>query len=72
MALEPFKFIVQGILLDKDDDGNVIGERECRPVVLYGSDALQKWAEDFDDNLAKAKTEDGNAAGQLVPSVDGS
>lgn len=53
--LKPYKFIVQAVLqrLD-DDDGNVLGEAQTEPVVLFGCDQLAAWATEFPAKLAEA------------------
>lgn len=59
MSLRPFKFIVQAVLTEHDEEGNVVGERQAEPVALYGVDKLTKWAEDFDGQLAAAQARPG-------------
>lgn len=52
--VKPYKFVVQAVPQRLDDDGNVIGELETQPVVLFGCEALEQWARDFPVNLAAA------------------
>ena len=55
MTLRPYKFIVQAVVQQIDDDGNVTGEVNTEPAVVFGVDALEQWARDFPQNLSKAK-----------------
>lgn len=54
MSLEPFKFIVQAVLLETDEAGAATGERVCDPVALFGCDQLEQWAREFPAKLAAA------------------
>lgn len=53
--LKPYKFIVHAIPQKIDADGNVIGEIQAEPVVLFGCDALGEWAKAFPAKLAEAE-----------------
>jgi hypothetical protein len=60
MSLRPYKFIVQAIVQQVDEDGNVVGELPVGapngdPVVLFGCDQLAEWAEAFPDKLGDAE-----------------
>jgi hypothetical protein len=55
MMLKLLKFLVQPVLLEEDDDGNIIGERMVDPNVLYTSQALVEWAQEFDAALAASQ-----------------
>lgn len=61
MNLRPYKFVVTAVAQQIDDDGNVTGEAEAEPVVVYGCAALTEWAEGFPDKLAQAENRDGPA-----------
>lgn len=50
----PYKFIVTPVVQVLDADGNVVDEGQGEPVTVYGCDALEQWAREFPDNLAKA------------------
>jgi N6-adenosine-specific RNA methylase IME4 len=56
MIVRPYKYLVVAVLQELDDDGHVIGERATEQNVIYGSDALATWAEDFDTSLAAMQT----------------
>jgi histidinol dehydrogenase len=62
--IQPFKFIVQAVLLETDETGKPVGEHIAEPVALYGKEALRDWAETFDEKLAEleAQTDGGTAA----------
>lgn len=49
MTLEPFKFIVQAIMLERDGE-LVTGERSTDPTALYGA-SLEQVAAAFDRQL---------------------
>lgn len=55
-TLRPYKFVVQAIAQEIAEDGTVVGEAEASPVVVYGCDALAKWADEFPGKLAEAET----------------
>jgi hypothetical protein len=52
MPLEPFKFVVQAVLLEKDSDGRITGECSTDPVTIYGVENLKEWIDHFPDALA--------------------
>ena len=47
MSLKPFKFIVQAVVIEENEDGVIVGERTSEPQVFYGSDALKTWLDSF-------------------------
>lgn len=51
MTLKPFKFIVQAVLLDTNED-KVVGEQVASPQTLYGS-TLGEVAAAFDASLVE-------------------
>ena len=63
MELKPFKFIVQAIMLEMDDEGNPVGEKASDPMSFYGLDALKEFARDFDQHLEKAVSDHAVASG---------
>lgn len=56
MSLRPYKFVVQAICQQIDDDDNVTGESTTEPAVVFGCDQLAEWAQTFPDKLAEADT----------------
>lgn len=52
MQLKSYKFVVVSIVQQIEGDA-VVGEQSSEPVAVFGTDELVKWAEGFDDNLAK-------------------
>lgn len=52
--MEPFKFIIQAVLLDRDENGKITGEGTSDPAVLYGS-SLVEVAEQFDKLLEQGQ-----------------
>lgn len=63
MTLRPYKFRVQAVVQEIDDQGNVIGERSVtatpgEPFEIYGCEALSEWATAFPDTLAAAAERD--------------
>ena len=59
MRLRLCKFLVQPVLLEEADEGNVIGERIVDPNVIYTSQSLVEWAQQFDAALEAAQEGDG-------------
>lgn len=51
MSLRPYKFIVQAVVQQIEDD-TVVGESASEPVTLFGATAVVEWAESFEDQLA--------------------
>lgn len=64
MTLRPYKFQLVAIAQQLDDDGTVTGEATIgagesgQPFVLFGVDALAKWAQDFPGLLDQAGNRD--------------
>ena len=54
MELKPFKFIVQAVMLEFDDEGNPVGEKASEPMTFYGREAVEKFIQEFDQHLKKA------------------
>lgn len=52
MTLRPYKFVVQAVVQETDEDGAVIAERPSEPVVVFSCSALEQWAREFPDKLA--------------------
>jgi hypothetical protein len=51
MMLKPFKFLVQVVLIEEDEDGTIIGEQASQTHALYGLDALRRFADEFDAQM---------------------
>lgn len=51
MTLRPYKFIIQAVVQQIEDDA-VVGETASDPVTLFGSEAVVEWAESFAEKLA--------------------
>lgn len=60
MNLRPFKFVVQAVALEIDDDGAPVGERIADPVTLYGLEAMRDFADSFAGELAAAESLNGS------------
>lgn len=54
MTLRPYKFIVQAVVQQVEND-DVVGEVSAEPVTLFGAQAVVEWAESFADQLAAIK-----------------
>lgn len=57
--VKPFKFIIQSIMLEYDDEGKIVGEQVAEPMTFYGLEALGQFVQNFDQHLEKAVS--GNA-----------
>lgn len=55
MTLRPYKFVVQAVVQQLDDDGEATGELEGQQVILFGCAALEKYAADFPKLLEAAQ-----------------
>lgn len=56
MSLRPYKFVVQAVVQQTDEDGNVTGETTTEPATVFGCDQLAEWAKAFPEKLAAAET----------------
>jgi hypothetical protein len=52
VSLELFKFVVQPMFIERDDDGEILGEQAAEPIVFYSPTKLEQWAHGFPDHLA--------------------
>jgi len=52
MTLELLKVLVQPVVLERDEDGNVVGERVGEVVPLYTSDQIGEFVQQLKDQLA--------------------
>lgn len=55
MTLKLFKFLVQPVLLETDDEGNPVGETLGEQVVLYGPEAVRTYLEMLEESLTEAE-----------------
>lgn len=53
MSLRPYKFIVKAVVQNMDTNGDVVAEIATDEAVVFGCDALAKWATEFPDRLAE-------------------
>lgn len=44
MSLELFKFVVQAVLIERDDEGQVVREVPADPLTFYSADTMGEWA----------------------------
>lgn len=51
MPHEIFKYLVQPVLLERDDEGNVVGESALDVVALYSQDQLRAFVEKVEQGL---------------------
>lgn len=51
MTLKPFKFLVQAVLIEEDEDGTIVGEQASQTQALYGIDALRKFVDTFEAEM---------------------
>lgn len=58
MRLVTDRFVVQAIVRELDEDGGVVAERQVEPVVLFGAEALERWAGEFEEKLANVRVEE--------------
>lgn len=56
MSLRSYKFLVQPVLQQVDDDGNVVAEVSGRePDVVFGTEGLLAYLEQFPETLARVQ-----------------
>lgn len=68
--LRPFKFIVRPIILETNEDGEPVGELVGEEQVFYGTDALARFAEEFDSALKTCQETRANLRGpQDIPGM---
>lgn len=67
MTLRPYKFVIQAVCQQLDDDQEVVGERMTEPVTVFSLEELVRWTEAFPARLAAVN---GNhAVAQQSPAV---
>lgn len=49
---EPFKFVIQAVLIQRDDTERVVGEVSSEPVSVYGLNGLREYLDGFEEELA--------------------
>jgi hypothetical protein len=54
-SMRPYKFIVQAVVQEIDAEDNVITEHPTEPIQLFGCAQLEKYANEFEENLKFAK-----------------
>lgn len=57
MRVRPLKYLVQLVLLEEDEQGDVIGERVAEPVALYSAGAVAQWLTQIDEQVAALNAE---------------
>lgn len=57
MPFKEFKFQVVSVVLELDDDGEIIGERQTAPEMLYGRKGVRAWLKNFPRQLDKLERE---------------
>lgn len=67
--LEFLKLLVQPVILERDDDGQIIGEKLAEPVPLYSTDDLISFVETLHAQIAElnAKPSENGKADIVVP-----
>jgi hypothetical protein len=55
--LELLKVVVRAVVLERDEDGNVTGERLTEPVVLYNLDQYEEFVTNLRAELGGANGE---------------
>lgn len=58
MPAELLKIIVQGVVLERDDEGRIVGEQISEPSVLYTPDQLAEFVEGLEAKIAAANTQE--------------
>jgi hypothetical protein len=54
MPLELLKVIVQPVVLERDDEGKIVGERVGNAVPLYGQEEVEKYFSSIQDEITTA------------------
>lgn len=54
-VFRPYKFLVQPVVQEVDDGGNVLAEAQTNVVTIFGTDQLVTWAEEFEAKLSEAE-----------------
>ena len=53
MKLKRLKFIVQGVAVELDETGQVLGERLTKPQAFYSPEQVMAFLEEFDRNVSQ-------------------
>ena len=54
MSLELLKIMVQPVVLERNGDGKIIGEKTGEPIAIFELDQLQTYADALQQELAAA------------------
>jgi hypothetical protein len=68
MTLEPFKYIVQPVALERDEDGKVVREVPAEPVSAYSVEQVLELVRAFEDQLTASQN---GKPSLLVPGLAG-
>lgn len=66
MRTEFVKVVVQAVALERDDDGNIIGEQLSEPTALYTPDQISDYVEKVREHFAISGREHAEANGAVV------
>ena len=59
--LELLKVIVRAVVIERDDDGTITGERLTEPEVLYTPEQYEEWLAGVRAELTASNGKEGNA-----------
>lgn len=57
MTIKPFKFIVQAVLIEEDDEGQIVREIPADPVPVYGYAGLAAYLEEAPGQVERLNQE---------------
>jgi len=63
-VIEPFKYLIQPVALERDEHGRVIAERIAQPVTAYNLTQVTKVVYDFEQEIERLNQEGAQHGGQ--------
>jgi hypothetical protein len=57
MVYKRVKYIVQGIVAEVDEEGNIVGEQQTQQTAVYTHDQMLEFLEKFDRDIEIANLE---------------
>lgn len=62
--IEPFKYMIQPVALERDESGRVIREIPGEILSVYSAEKAAEAIESFEEQLARLVSENGNSEGR--------
>src|SRR5262245_53313643 len=71
LMLEPFKYLIQCVAVERDEDGRIVAERYTEPQTAYLPNTLMEIAHNFEQELERMNKEARDGEGEARDGVQG-